>query len=57
MRAKIHNCETGKFYIVNNVDECKDSTDKSAYNSAMEIGDVITMGKTIVEPERFWKHQ
>jgi hypothetical protein len=55
MKAKIHNAKMGTFYIVTSVDECKDDTAKSAYKSALEIGDVITMGKTIVEPECFWK--
>jgi hypothetical protein len=39
-----------KSYVAKSEADCKDSVDRSAYRSAVEHQDVITMGMVIVEP-------
>ena len=50
MKAKVHNKNTGKYYVVTSAAECRDDTDRSAYESACDLMAVITMGEVIVEP-------
>lgn len=42
-----------KPYWASSSQDCKDATDRSAYESAIELGEVITMGKVVACPERF----
>jgi len=52
MTVRIHDLTTFKSYTVSSREECRDDTDRSAYDMAVMLGDVITMGKVIAEPVR-----
>lgn len=47
--ARIHDLTTASSYIAHSADDCRDSVDRSAYESAVELNDVISMGCMIVE--------
>lgn len=49
-KAVIHDLNKGTKYTVTSPDQCRDDTDRSAYESARVLQDVVTMGKIIVEP-------
>lgn len=50
MKAKITNLgdENNKTYYVECREDCRDDTDKSAYDEFVKSGQTITMGKVIV---------
>ena len=48
--AAVNSGKENTSYIVNSPDQCKDDTDRSAYESAKQLRDVVIMGKTIAEP-------
>lgn len=53
MKVRIHdisNIEKPVIYIAENENDCRNKTEKSAYESCILIGDVVTMGKIIAEP-------
>ena len=50
MRIIIHDLNTGTVYTANSPDDCKDSTDRSAFELARDLGQTITMGKVIAKP-------
>lgn len=56
MRVQISDLsKDDKPYWAGSVRDCRDETDRSAYELAMELDDVITMGTVIACPERFSK--
>lgn len=56
MRVQISDLsKSDKPYWADSVLDCKDDTDLSAYELAVEFDDVITMGTVIACPERFFK--
>ena len=50
MRIIIHDLNTDTAYTADSPDDCKDSTDRSAFELARDLGLTITMGKVIAEP-------
>ena len=46
----IHDLNTDTAYTVDSPDDCKDSTDRAAFELARDLGLTITMGKVIAEP-------
>lgn len=48
--VKITNLETGESYIAKSKEDCLDNTDKSAFESAIELNDVVCFGLIIAEP-------
>lgn len=48
--AKITSLDDWSEYFVTCVDDCRDKTDRSAYESAIACQDVVQMGKICVEP-------
>lgn len=46
----VHNLIKDESRIISSIEDCKDSTERSAYKKFIKTGDVITMGKTIIEP-------
>ena len=50
MRVRISDAHTGESYVATCEDDCKDKTDLSVYQLAVERNDVITQGKIIAEP-------
>ena len=52
MTVKIHDLTNNTIYIASSIDDCRDDTDKSAYELAVEFNDVIVMGLIIAEPIR-----
>ena len=55
MTVKIHDLTNNTIYIASSIDDCRDDTDKSAYELAVEFNDVIVMGLIIAEPIRWWE--
>jgi hypothetical protein len=47
---KMHNIDTGEVRTVNHRDECKDETEKSAYDECASRHEVVAIGITIAEP-------
>ena len=41
-------------YFAEGVSDTKSNVDKSAYKEAVKLNDVITMGKTIATPEKYF---
>lgn len=48
--VKIHNLCDETVKTVRSINDCADDLEKWAYQSCVELQDVITMGKTIAEP-------
>ena len=48
--VKLHDLDTGKERTVSHEDECRDDTERSAYQECVSQASVISMGKTIAEP-------
>ena len=47
--VRITNIETGRTYITDNVHACRDSTDRSGFETCLEMGGAISMGKMVFE--------
>lgn len=52
MKVRIHDRSTNppRVYVVTDAEQCRDATDRSAYESAFETGQVVTMGSVIAVP-------
>lgn len=48
--VKIHNLDDETVRIARSINDCADALERSAYQSCVELQNVITMGKTIAEP-------
>jgi len=50
MNIEIHKIGSGDFYVAKKPEDCRDIVDLSAYNSAKELNQVITLGHVIAKP-------
>lgn len=50
MKIKIHDLSNFTTYIANDIKDCKDDVDKSAYQEAIKGNECIQMGCIIAEP-------
>ncbi len=50
--APVNSGEENTSYNVNSREDCRDDTDRSAYDAAMFQGESVSMGCVVVEPVR-----
>ena len=47
--ATIHDITTATSYVARSSADCRDAVDRSAYESAVELNDVVSMGCVVVQ--------